>query len=107
MTTTRALERSLRLGPAADLRARWRGSTRGDESDRKLLGAILDANLDQRIELAALRDWVRRALRSAKRRDSLEDDRRDALGLPPAGASRFSRVKHTRKLKRGAIHLDD
>jgi hypothetical protein len=100
------LERSLRLGPARHLAAK---PTRlGDEPAGALLGDILDANLDKRAELEAVCDWVRRAVRSAKLRDSLDDDGRGALfGRPLAGASRLSRVKHTRKLNHGAIHLDD
>jgi hypothetical protein len=105
------LQRALRLGPARHLGARRLAAKPiplGDEPARALLGDILGANLDQRAELEALRDWVRRALRSAALRDSLDDDRRDALfGRPLASASRSSRAKHTRKLNHGAIHLDD
>jgi hypothetical protein len=105
------LQRPLRLGPVRHLGARRFAAKPiplGDEPAGALLSDILDANLDQRAERKAVRDWVRRALRSAKRRDSLDDDRRNALfGRPLAGASRMSRVKHTRKVNHGAIRLDD
>jgi hypothetical protein len=105
------LGRSLRLGPARHLGATHlaaRPIPLGDEPARALLGDILDANLDASAKREALRDWVRRALRSAKRRDSLDETRGDAsFGRPLAAASRMSRVKHTRKLNHGAIHLDD
>ena len=58
----------------------------GGEPASMLLGDILDANLDERAERAALRDWLRRALRSAKLRAWVAD---------------------TRKLDHGAIHLTD
>jgi hypothetical protein len=109
--TGNRLERSLRLGPALHLGARRLTAgpiPLGNEPAGALLGDILDANLDQRAKLEALRDWVRRALRSAALRDSLDDAGRDAsFGRPLASARRSSRAKHTRKLNHGAIHLDD
>jgi hypothetical protein len=102
------LERSLPLRPTRHLGARRLAATPiplGDEPASALLGDILDASLDQRAKLEAVRDWVRRALRSAKLRDSLDDDRCGALfGRPLAGASRLSRVKHTRRFNHGATH---
>jgi len=105
------LERSLRLGPARRLGARRLAAKPiplGDAPPCALLGDILDANLDQGAEFAALRDWVRRALRSAALRDSLDDNaRRRVVRAAARGASRMSRVKHRGKLNHGAIHLDD
>lgn len=77
-----------------------------------LLGEILDADLDRRAALEALRDWVRRALRSATLRDSVGDARRDALFGRRARARVRARIdyrarKHARTLTHGSIHLDD
>jgi hypothetical protein len=81
---------------------------RGLGQARPLLGDILDASLDRRAELEAVRAWVRHALRYAKLRDALSDNERHALLVRPlASAKRVSRIKHTRTLTRGAIHLDD
>jgi hypothetical protein len=59
------LEHPVRLDPARHLGGR-RFSAQpiplGDEPAGALLGDILDANLAQRPELTALRDWVRREL---------------------------------------------
>jgi hypothetical protein len=97
------LLRPLRLGPARHLGARRLAAKPiplGDQPAGALLGEILDADLDQRAELEALRDWVRRAVRSAKLRDALDDAARGALsGRPLAGTTRVSRLKHTRKLR--------
>jgi hypothetical protein len=80
----------------------------GDEPAGALLRDILDENLERRAALEALLDWVRRALRSAKRRDSLDDNGRDALFGPRARTRIDYRArKHARKLIHGPIHLDD
>jgi hypothetical protein len=82
-----------------------------NEPTGALLGDILDANLHQRAELEAVRDWVRRASRAAKHRDAASADGRDpSFGQALTSANRSSRKevpKHTRKLSRGAIHLED
>jgi hypothetical protein len=75
------LQRSFRLGPARHVGARRPAAKPiplGDEPAGALLRDILDANLDQRAEVEAVRYWVRRALRSAALRDSLDDSRRHA-----------------------------
>ncbi len=59
------LEHPVRLDPARHLGGRRFSATPiplGDEPAGALLGDILDANVDQRAELVALRDWVRRAI---------------------------------------------
>jgi hypothetical protein len=59
------LEHPVRLDPARHLGGRRFSATPipiGDEPASALLGDILDANVDQRPELTALRDWVRRSL---------------------------------------------
>jgi hypothetical protein len=56
------LENPVRLDPARHLGGRRFSATPipiGDEPASALLGDILDANVDQRTELVALRDWVR------------------------------------------------
>jgi hypothetical protein len=80
----------------------------GDQPAGALLGDILDADLDRRAGLDALRDWVRRALRSAKLRDSVSDAKPGALLRRRARVRIDYRArKHARKLSHGAIHLDD
>jgi hypothetical protein len=59
------LENPVRLDPARHLGGRRFSAepiSIGDEPAGALLGDILDANFDQRVELVALRDWVRRSL---------------------------------------------
>jgi hypothetical protein len=84
-----------------------------------LLGDILGANLDHRAELQAVRDWVRRAVTSAKRRDLADDDARDGLfgrrsragiGCPArdrvSRAGSCSRVEPPRRSSRRLKRLD-
>jgi hypothetical protein len=59
------LEHPVRLDPSRHLGGRRFSAAPipiGDEPAGALLGDILDANFDQRVELVALRDWVRRAI---------------------------------------------
>jgi hypothetical protein len=59
------LEHPVRLDPARHLGGRRFAATPisiGDEPAGALLGDILDANLNQRTELVALRDWVRASM---------------------------------------------
>ena len=59
------LEHPVRLDPARHLGGRRFSATPiplGDEPAGALLGDMLDATVDQRAELVALRDWVRRAI---------------------------------------------
>jgi hypothetical protein len=59
------LENPVRLDPARHLGGRRFSATPiplGDEPASALLGDILDANVDQRPALTALRDWVRRSM---------------------------------------------
>lgn len=63
------LENPVRLDPTRHLGGRRFSATPipiGDEPAGALLGDMLDANGGQRAELTALRDWVRRALASAR-----------------------------------------
>jgi hypothetical protein len=63
------LENPVRLDPTRHLGGRRFSATPipiGDEPASALLGDMLDANGGQRAELTALRDWVRRALASAR-----------------------------------------
>jgi hypothetical protein len=71
----------------------------GDEPAGTLLGDILHENLDRRVALEALREWVRRALRSAKLRDTVSDEECDALLRRRARLRIDYRAReHTRKL---------
>jgi hypothetical protein len=103
------LRRSLRLGPARRLGGK-RFSAKpippGDDLDGALLSTILDANLSERAEREALRDWVRRALSSPKQRGLPANAERDAA-VRTSARERESvrRVKHTRESNHGAIHL--
>lgn len=107
--TSIRLQRALRLGSTQDLgaiRVSAKPTLLREEPGSALLGDILAAKLDERAQFDAVREWVRRALRSAKLRDSLDDDRRNVLlRRRLAGVSRSARAKRTRRVNDGPIHL--
>jgi hypothetical protein len=73
-----------------------RGEARGQRAlGGALLGDILDANLDHRAELQAVREWVRHALAPPTRRAAAGDDGPGALlGWRPRARTDYHAPHH-------------